>query len=101
MANKPYEGLAKRLHLSANGLPPTDHVSGLDMLTKLLSPEEADLAAQLGLKKEAAKEISGRFTRVSLALIPPCSHEPAKAERGSKSARTTRIWPDALCFWRI
>jgi ferredoxin len=58
-----YQRLATVLDTIPNGYPATDTGVELRILEKLFTPEEAELAAELRLTKETAKEIADRTGR--------------------------------------
>jgi electron transport complex protein RnfB len=60
MGHNPYKQLAKQLNALPNGFPPTDDGRELKLLAKLFTPEEAELAAQLGPSLETTEEIAAR-----------------------------------------
>jgi Pyruvate/2-oxoacid:ferredoxin oxidoreductase delta subunit len=60
MQTDPYRLLAKRLDSLPNGYPPSPDGLELQLLAKLFSPEEAELAAQLRLTKENFRQIAER-----------------------------------------
>jgi electron transport complex protein RnfB len=65
-----YKKLAERLDALPNGYPPTADGAELRLLAKLFSPQEADLASQLRLTKEAPEQIAARTGR-DLSEIRP------------------------------
>ncbi|GMQ79568.1 MAG: 4Fe-4S binding protein [Anaerolineae bacterium] len=79
MEINPYKALAQRLDALPNGFPPTDSGLELDLLAKIFSAEEADLAAQLRLKKETAKQIASRLGAETSEIS---RHLKAMARRG-------------------
>ncbi len=58
-----YKKLAERLDALPNGFPPTEDGAELRLLAKLFTPEEAELASQLRLTKEAPEQIANRLGR--------------------------------------
>lgn len=62
MNEDPYKQLAERLDALPNGFPPTDDGVELRLLAKLFTPEEAALATQLRLTKEAPAGIAERIS---------------------------------------
>ncbi len=63
MDHNPYKQLAEQLNALPNGFPPTDDGRELKLLAKLFTPEEAELAAQLGPSLETIEEIAARTGR--------------------------------------
>jgi ferredoxin len=60
MAEDVYRRLARQLDAIPNGFPPTESGVELRLLAKIFLPEEAALAAEMGLRKEPAAEIAAR-----------------------------------------
>jgi electron transport complex protein RnfB len=63
MDHNPYKQLAEQLNALPNGFPPTEDGRELKLLAKLFTPEEAELAAQLGPSLETVEEIAARTGR--------------------------------------
>lgn len=63
-----YKLLAERLNALPNGFPPAADGAELKLLAKLFSPEEAELAAQLGVSLETAEQIATRTGRAPSGL---------------------------------
>jgi ferredoxin len=61
MDNNPYHNLARRLDALPNGFPASADGVELKILTKLFTPEEADLAAQLRLTLETPTQLAARI----------------------------------------
>jgi electron transport complex protein RnfB len=61
MNSNPYKRLAERLDALPNGYPPTEDGVELELLAKLFTPDEADIAARLRLKLETAEQIAARL----------------------------------------
>lgn len=61
MDNNPYQNLAKRLDALPNGFPASADGVELQILARLFTPEEADLAAQLRLTLETPDLLSARI----------------------------------------
>ena len=61
MTTTAYKHLAERLHALPNGFSPTDDGVELQLLAKLFSPEEAELAAQLRITLETPAELAERL----------------------------------------
>ncbi len=59
--NEAYERLADALNALPNGFPRTESGVELRLLRRLVGPEEARFAAQLGRRAETAEEIAGRL----------------------------------------
>ncbi len=57
----PYKRLAERLDALPDGFPPADDGAELRLLAKLFKPEEAALAARLGLTLETPAHIAARI----------------------------------------
>lgn len=55
-----YRALAERLNALPNGFPPTSSGVELKLLAKMFAPEEARLAAVMGLEAEPAADIAAR-----------------------------------------
>jgi ferredoxin len=60
MTDNPYVRLARALDALPEGFPPTESGVELRLLAELFTPEEAALAAELGLDLESAPEIAAR-----------------------------------------
>jgi Pyruvate/2-oxoacid:ferredoxin oxidoreductase delta subunit len=60
MTADPYKRLAEHLDALPHGFPPTADGRELKVLAKIFTPEEAELAAQLGSTPETADEIAAR-----------------------------------------
>jgi len=60
MDKDPYTRLAQRLDSLPNGFPATEDGSELRLLASLFTPEEAELAAQLRLRRETPEQIASR-----------------------------------------
>jgi ferredoxin len=83
MDDTPYKDLARALDRLPNGYPATESGIELLILRKLLSPEEAALAALLGREPESAE-----------ALAPRSALPPAEVRQGLKAlARRGVAWP--------
>ena len=63
MSQSAYKKLAERLDALPNGFPPTEDGVELEMLARLFTPEEAELAAQLRLTKEVPEQVAKRLGR--------------------------------------
>ncbi len=74
-----YQHLAAHLDALPDGFPPAPDGSHLRLLEKLFTPEEAELAAQLGTTLETADEIAARTGRQSSEIREPLK---ALARRG-------------------
>ena len=61
MSSNPYKQLAERLDSLPNGFPAAADGSELRLLEKLFTPEEAQLAAQLGAHFESAEQLASRL----------------------------------------
>jgi ferredoxin len=59
-----YRKLALRLDAIPNGFPATESGVELDLLAKIFTPEEAEIASVMRLTPEAASEIAGRVNLV-------------------------------------
>ena len=53
-----YRLLAKKLDDLPNGFPPTPDGAELDLLAKIFSPTEAELAAQLSEKPQTVEQVA-------------------------------------------
>jgi len=60
MQRDSYQLLAQRLDSLPNGYPPSPDGLELQLLAKLFTPEEADLAAKLRLTPETSRQIVER-----------------------------------------
>jgi len=60
MDKNPYKRLAERLDALPNGYPPTSDGVELELLAKLFTPEEADIASRLRLALETPEQIADR-----------------------------------------
>lgn len=58
MSQEAYKKLAERLDALPNGFPPTDDGAELRLLANLFTPEEAELASQLRMTREAPEQIA-------------------------------------------
>ena len=63
MSKEVYKKLAERLDALPNGFPPTEDGVELEMLARLFTPEEAELASQLRLTKETPEQVANRLGR--------------------------------------
>jgi electron transport complex protein RnfB len=63
MEDNAYMRLAEALDALPNGFPPTEDGAELRLLTKLFTPDEAELAAQLRFAKETPEAIARRLGR--------------------------------------
>jgi len=63
MSKEVYKKLAERLDALPNGFPPTEDGVELEMLARLFTPEEAELASQLRLTKEVPEQVATRLGR--------------------------------------
>jgi NAD-dependent dihydropyrimidine dehydrogenase PreA subunit len=63
MTNEPYEQLADALDRLPNGFPRTPSGVEIELLKRIFSPEEAQLAGQLSHKMEPIEEIAERVGR--------------------------------------
>jgi electron transport complex protein RnfB len=72
MSKEVYKKLAERLDALPNGFPPTEDGVELEMLARLFTPEEAELASQLRLTKEVPEQVTkclGRETAEVRTLL--------------------------------
>jgi len=63
MSKKVYKKLAERLDALPNGFPPTEDGVELEMLARLFTLEEAELASQLRLTREVPEQVANRLGR--------------------------------------
>ena len=63
MSKEVYKKLAERLDALPNGFPPTEDGVELEMLARLFTLEEAELASQLRLTKEVPEQVAKRLGR--------------------------------------
>ena len=80
MSSNPYQRLAERLDALPNGYPSTEEGVELQLLAKIFTPEEADLAARLHMKLETAEQIASRLLETdSIEFNPPDLHAKLKS----------------------
>ncbi len=79
MSVNSYKRLAERLDALPNGYPPTEDGVELQLLAKLFTPEEADLASRLHLRLETAEQIANRLRQTdSIEFDPQDLHAKLK-----------------------
>jgi ferredoxin len=71
MIPNPYKRLAERLDALPNGYPPTEDGVEQQLLAKLFTPEEADIASRLRLTLETAEQIAARLLETDSIKIDP------------------------------